>query len=78
MLPLQDKSRPGFNGNKEVLHIPQIHKVGVSSSNGLMSYPGHSLGVSYSSAEMQSEYSTAPADWVAMESEYHWYIPLNS
>ena len=29
-----------------------------------MSYPGHSLGGgSYSSAEKQSVYSTAPADW---------------
>ena len=28
-----------------------------------MSYPGHSLGGSYPSAEVQSVYSTAPADW---------------
>ena len=28
-----------------------------------MSYPGHSLEESYSSAEMQLVYSTAPADW---------------
>ena len=35
----------------------------VSPSDHLVSYPGHSLGVSYSSAEMLSVYSTAPADW---------------
>ena len=29
----------------------------------LVSYLGHSLGVSYPSAEMQSVYSTDPADW---------------
>ena len=29
----------------------------------LVSYPGHSLGGSYPSAEKQSVYSTAPADW---------------
>ena len=28
-----------------------------------MPYPGHSLGGSYPSAEVQSVYSTAPADW---------------
>ena len=28
----------------------------------LVSYPGHSLGVSYTSAELQSVYSTAPAE----------------
>ena len=30
--------------------------------DGLMSYPGHSLGESYIFAEKQSVYSTAPAD----------------
>ena len=29
------------------------------------SYPGYSLGESYPSAEMQSEYSTAPANWAS-------------
>ena len=28
-----------------------------------MSYPGHRWGRGYSSAEMQSVYSTAPANW---------------
>ena len=34
---------PGSNGNEGVLHIPQIYKAGASQSDGLMSYPGHSL-----------------------------------
>ena len=37
---------------------------GVSPSDCLMSYPGHSLGGrSYSSAEIESVYFTAPANW---------------
>ena len=36
---------------------------GASSSDCLVSYPGYSLGESYSSAEKQSAYSAAPADW---------------
>ena len=34
----------GSEGNEGVLHIPQISKAGASPSDGLMSYPGHSLG----------------------------------
>ena len=34
-----------------------------SLSDGLMSYLGHLLEGSYSSAEMQSVYSIAPGDW---------------
>ena len=37
--------------------------VEASLSDGLMSYPGHLFGMSYSSAEIQSMSSTAPADW---------------
>ena len=37
-------------------------KTGASPSDGLMSYPENSLEESYSSAEMQSVYSTAPAN----------------
>ena len=48
-----------YEGNKEVLHIPQSSSItGVSLSDCLVSYPGH-----YPSAEMQLVYSTAPADW---------------
>ena len=56
-------SRPRSNGNEEGLHIPQNSKTGASPSNDFASYPGHWLGVSYPSAEMQSMYSTVPANW---------------
>ena len=39
----------------------------------LVSYPGQSLEGSYSSAEMQSKYSTAPADW-AWQMEFLWTL----
>ena len=55
-------SGSGSNGNEGVLHIPQsITKA--ASSDSLVSYPGHSLGESYPSAEMQSVYFTAPINW---------------
>ena len=47
--------------NEGALHIPQSSKTGASPSDGLVSYPGHSLKESYPSAETQSVYSTAPA-----------------
>ena len=38
--------------------------IGASLSDGLLSYLGHLLGVaSYPSADMQSAYSSVPADW---------------
>ena len=57
------QSGPGSNDNEEVRHIPQISKAGASSSNGLFHTQDTRWWVSYSSAEMQSVYSTAPADW---------------
>ena len=58
------QSGPGSNGNKGVLCIPQSTSItGVSPSDCLMSYPGHSLEELYPSAEMESVYSAAPADW---------------
>ena len=49
------QSGPGSDGSEGVLHIPQISRItGVSSLDCL---------VSYSSVEIQSVYSTAPADW---------------
>ena len=57
------QSGPGSNGNEGVLRFPQSSSIaGTSPSDCLVSYPGHSLG-SYPSAEVQSVYSTAPADW---------------
>ena len=58
------QSELGSSGNKGVLRIPQSFRItGVSPSDCLVSYPGHSLGESYPSAEMQLVYSTATADW---------------
>ena len=57
------QSELGSNGNEGVLHIPQSSSItGTLPSDCLVSYPGHSLGGSYPSAEKQSVYSTAPAD----------------
>ena len=59
------QSGPVSDGNEGVLHIPQSSSTAVTSlSDCLVSYPGHSFGGgSYPSAEKQSVYSTAPADW---------------
>ena len=58
------RSGPGSNGNERVLCIPQSPSITVTSpSDRLVSYPGHSLEGSYPSAEVQSVYSTAPANW---------------
>ena len=57
------QSKPESDGNEGVLHIPQSSSITeASSSDGLVSYSGHTLGESYPSAEMQSVYSIAPAD----------------
>ena len=55
------QSGPGSDGNKGVLRIPQ-------SSSRLFSVISWTLvggGGSYSSAEKQLVYSTAPADWAS-------------
>ena len=58
------QSEPGSNGNEGVLCIPQSCSItGASPSDCLVLYPRHSLGKSYSSAEIQLVYSTAKADW---------------
>ena len=44
MLPLQVKGVQGGNGNEGLLHIPKIFKAVALLSDGLMLYPGHSLG----------------------------------
>ena len=52
---------------KEVLCIPQSSSItGASPSGCLVSYSGHSLGEFYPSAEMQSLYSVAPANWTRL------------
>ena len=58
------QSGPGSSYIEGVLYIPKSSRAEASSSDGLVSYPGHSLGRgSYSCTEMQSVYSTAPGDW---------------
>ena len=60
------QSGPGSDGNEGGLCILQSSSItGTSKSDCLVSYPEHSLGVSYPSVEMQSVYSAAPADWVS-------------
>ena len=55
------QSGPGSDDNEGVLHIPQNSSItGTSPSDCLVSHPEN---LSYSSAEMQSVYSTGPADW---------------
>ena len=61
------RSGSGSDRNEEVLCIPQSSSItGSSPSDCLVSYPGYSLEESYPSAEVQSVYSTALADWVKM------------
>ena len=58
------QSGPGSNGNEGVLRIPQSYSLtGTSSSDCLVLYSGPSSRGSHPSAEMQSVYSAAPADW---------------
>ena len=57
------ESRPGSDGNEGVHHIPQYSCItGALPSDGLVSYPEHSLVGSYSSVETQSVYSWTSAD----------------
>ena len=54
----------GCNSNKWVPRISQCSSItGTTPSDCLVSSTGHLFGESSSSADMQSLYSTAPADW---------------
>ena len=67
MLPLW-ASGPGSDNKEGILCIPQSSSItGTLPSDGFLSYPGHSLEESYSSAEKQLVYSTAPNDWAVGE-----------
>ena len=60
------QSGPESNGNEKVLYIPQYFRTGTSPSDNLVSYQEthrRDGKGSYFSAEMQSVYSTAQADW---------------
>ena len=57
------QSGPGSNGNERVLCIPQSSSITLASpSDCLVSYQGYLSRESYSSAEMKSVHSLAPAD----------------
>ena len=56
------QSRLGSNGNEGVLRMSQnLSITGTSPSDCFESFTGHSLGGTYSSSEVQSMYSIAPA-----------------
>ena len=60
---ISGQSRPENNGNEGLLHITQSSKTGASPSDCLVSQIGHSFWEgSYPSAEIQSVYSSTPAD----------------
>ena len=63
MLPLWARLGVGVMAVKRYSAFPKDSGITrASPSDCLVSYPGHSLEESYSSAEMQSGYFTAPAD----------------
>ena len=73
------KSGPGSNGNEGVLRIPQSSSIsGTSPSDCFVSYSEQLWrGRAYPSAEVQSVYSTAPANWIkdswwAIVRFYYW------
>ena len=66
MLPLQATMDLGVMAMKGCSASPKNSNITETSpSDCLVSYTGHSLGgeQSYPSAEVQSVYSTAPANW---------------
>ena len=64
MLPLQARVDLGVMAMKGYYAFPKATALlKPQPSNCLVSYPGHLLGESYPSAEMQSVYSAVPADW---------------
>ena len=75
MLPLWARVDLGVMAIKGVLCISQRFSVtGASPSDCLVSYPKHSLGESYPSAEIQSVYSAAPANWAKNNIKYSYLI----
>ena len=72
------QSGPGTVGNEGLLHISQSSRITeASSSDCLVLYPRHSLRESYSSAEMQSVYSTALANFIVLTIIREYYILKN-
>ena len=58
------QSDPGNNGNERILCIPQISSITEASLSDCL---GHSLRQSYPFAEIQSVYSTTPAECTIYE-----------
>ena len=67
------QGEPGSDGNKGILHIPQSSWIlETSTSDSLVSYPGHSLEMSYPSAEMPLVYFAASAYSTTLGMELLW------
>ena len=71
--------KPGSDGNEGVICIPKSSWItGASPSDCLASYPEQLLGESYSSTEMQSAYTTVPADsatlWFCCKFKFYPYL----
>ena len=67
MLPLWARVDLGAMTIKGYSTFPKAPDItGTSPSDCLVPNLGHSLGVSYPSAEVQSVYSTATANWVSV------------
>ena len=69
------QSGPGSDRNKGVIYIPERSSItGASPSNCLVSYPGHLLRESYSSAKKQLVYSATSADWARELKESLYFV----
>ena len=74
MLPLWSRVDPWVMTIKVYSAFPKAPAL-LEPHQQIVSYPGHSLGgESYPTAEVQSEYPTAPADWAI----YLWLLSYNS
>ena len=72
-MPAQNGS--ARDGNENVFFIRQRSSITEESPlDCLVSYLGHSLEGSYLSAEKQSVYSTAPANWAKMTLNWKYNI----
>ena len=69
------QSRPGSNGNEDIVHISQSSSITVALlSDSLILFAGHSLvRWSYPSAEMQTVYSTVQANWASYNCYTNYY-----
>ena len=62
------QSEPGINGNDGILRITQCSSItGTLPSDGLESYQDSRWREAYPSAEVQSVYCTAIADWAKID-----------